>query len=571
VLAASLLLQVATAGTPDVYDELSGQYASAAWEMVETGDYLVPAIEGVPRLQKPPVVYWLTAPSLALFGRGALGARLPTALATAAVALLTFGIGARLFGRRRGIVSATIFATCLGTLLLAKMIAPEPFFTAGVAGALYAALRVADAPPRGGRWALVAWACAGLACLSKGLHGLAFPAAILGLLAAVSPPSRPALLPLLTLRGVGLFLAVVLPWSLAIEFRFPGYLHDNVFNEQLGHVLDTHFPRDSRSTSVLLFWLQHLVWWFPWALLAPAAVLARGRRRVLPAHPLAALPLVWLVTIGVAVSAAGQRQDYYLFSAFPAFALLVSRAFGPGADDPRVRLTHAVPAALLSLLGVGMVTAWAGGALAGPAASASFEARNSMAGAIAGMSAEEWSRLAPLLLPSGLGLLLGGGAALALTLARGAAARGWLPIGAGCLALLACATVGLDVVAPLFSSRAIAAAIDAAPPAPGALVFFDGPSHQASSLAFYADAPIRWLHDPETEFAVRSRGAGADRFADEETLRARWLAGEPSWLVAEAERVPHWRAWIGDALGPPRAHAGTRLLFASPGLVAAAR
>ena len=47
-------LHVVTAGVPDVYDELPGQYASTAWEMVESGTWLVPTLEGVPRLQKPP-------------------------------------------------------------------------------------------------------------------------------------------------------------------------------------------------------------------------------------------------------------------------------------------------------------------------------------------------------------------------------------------------------------------------------------------------------------------------------------------------------------------------------------
>jgi len=105
--------------------------------------------------------------------------------------------------------------------------------------------------------------------------------------------------------------------------------------------------------------------------------------------------------------------------------------------------------------------------------------------------------------------------------------------------------------------------------APDAVAVFDGPSHRGSSLVLYADVPVRWLHDPETELAVRSRGVGRDRFLDEDALLRRWGAGERLWLVTEAERVPHWTQRLGPALGAEQARSGTRLLFGSPAVRAA--
>jgi 4-amino-4-deoxy-L-arabinose transferase-like glycosyltransferase len=518
----------------------------------------------VPRLQKPPVVYWLTAGSLALFGNGELGARLPTALAIVGSSLVTLAIGARLFGRRRGTVAAAIFATCLGTLLHGKIVAPEPFLTLGIGCTLLAAVRAVDDPARVSRWALVGWLGAALTCLTKGLHGALFPAVTLALVAAASPASRPALRAFLTWRGVALFLAVLAPWYLAIEARFPGYLADNLWNEQLGHVLDTHVPRHARSTPLLLFWLQHACWWFPWVLLVPAAILVRGRRRLLPAHPLAALPLAWLATVAAGVSVAAQRQDYYAFAAFPAFALLVSRAFAAGSDDRRLRPAYAIPALAVILLGVA-VLALRAVELGGAETPTSLASRNNMAGVLAGFSSDDWARLTPLLVPSGLALLAAG-AGLAAAVGRGRPMRGWVPLALGGGVLAGCAALGLQGLAPLFSLRNVAATIDAVPATDRGAIVFDGPGSEASSLAFYAHAPIRWLADPESEFAVRSRGVGRDRFVDEDALVARWES-EPTWLVAESERASHWRAALGDdALGPEVARAGSRLLFASPAL-----
>src|SRR5690242_16913588 len=79
VLAA--LLHGFTAGYGDLYNETDGQYAGAAKEMIETHQWLVPTNDGVPRLQKPPLLYWLIVFSYKIFGIKAAAARLPIAAA----------------------------------------------------------------------------------------------------------------------------------------------------------------------------------------------------------------------------------------------------------------------------------------------------------------------------------------------------------------------------------------------------------------------------------------------------------------------------------------------------------
>ena len=100
-LLAVLALHVGTAGVPDIYDELPGQYAGPAWEMVRSGDWLVPTLDGIPRLQKPPLVYWLTAASLRVLGRHEYAARLPTALALAGLVSAALAAAALALAWRR--------------------------------------------------------------------------------------------------------------------------------------------------------------------------------------------------------------------------------------------------------------------------------------------------------------------------------------------------------------------------------------------------------------------------------------------------------------------------------------
>src|SRR6266699_1673507 len=64
VLVVAAAVYVGTSAWPVILDETDGQYAGAAREMLARGDWLVPSNNGVPRLQKPPLVYWLTRLSL---------------------------------------------------------------------------------------------------------------------------------------------------------------------------------------------------------------------------------------------------------------------------------------------------------------------------------------------------------------------------------------------------------------------------------------------------------------------------------------------------------------------------
>src|SRR5213080_2309864 len=57
-LAVILFVYLFTCGVPRLFDQIDGQYAGAAREMMVRGDWIIPTQDGVPRLQKPPLVYW---------------------------------------------------------------------------------------------------------------------------------------------------------------------------------------------------------------------------------------------------------------------------------------------------------------------------------------------------------------------------------------------------------------------------------------------------------------------------------------------------------------------------------
>ncbi len=80
---ASLILFSVTAHSPGFNNFDEGAYAEVAREMAVSGRLLTPRCNGVPYLEKPPLVYWLCAASFRAFGCTTFAGRLPVVLFTA--------------------------------------------------------------------------------------------------------------------------------------------------------------------------------------------------------------------------------------------------------------------------------------------------------------------------------------------------------------------------------------------------------------------------------------------------------------------------------------------------------
>src|SRR5437899_12803506 len=96
-----------------LWERDEGRYADVAREMLARGDFVTPRIDGAVFLDKPPLVYWVTAASLALWGRGETGARFGQILFAAGVLLVTRRTGQLLSDRRRGNVALVVLASSL--------------------------------------------------------------------------------------------------------------------------------------------------------------------------------------------------------------------------------------------------------------------------------------------------------------------------------------------------------------------------------------------------------------------------------------------------------------------------
>jgi 4-amino-4-deoxy-L-arabinose transferase-like glycosyltransferase len=120
--------------TLPLIDRDEPRFAEASREMRQSGDYLIPRLNGDYRFDKPPLIYWCQVLSYDVFGENDFAARLPSAVFAALTALATWIFSGRLLGGRVGIWSAIIFATSLQVFIHARAaVADMPlvfFFTA---------------------------------------------------------------------------------------------------------------------------------------------------------------------------------------------------------------------------------------------------------------------------------------------------------------------------------------------------------------------------------------------------------------------------------------------------------
>jgi len=519
-----------------LYNETDGQYSAAARVMAEGGSWLIPENNGMPRLQKPPLLYWMSAAGMKIFGVNEFAARLPGALALASIVWATALIGRRLLDERRGLMAGMIFASFLGTFTLGRIIMPEPVMTALIAWAIYFLLRIGEAGGDGARrgWAIGFWMAAGLAAFAKGPHGLLYPVVISAVAAIFTVEGRRAFRGIWCWQGILLALAINLPWYLYVEAQYPGWIRQLVFGEFAGHLAGTEDPIGGRdNVPAGQFLLLHLVWFFPWLpMVILGAIGMLFAAKVKPdtkSHAEEGLPWGWsllccwgAIVLG-SVLLLGQRQDYYAMSMWPVVALTLALAWD--------RIWAAWEGSVLALVGVLVV-----GLIV-------FQPQLHGTGTTADRSTawntfsrlgELWEPVRPWAIVAGAGLITIG--VLVVLVARRKPTRGFIGIAAGATLMGITAVGATAALAPWFSLGGVAEKISNEP----AQIVYDGGLDTGSSLLFYVNRPVVLLTEPSRR-DVASFARREDRFIEEQKLVDEWQTGTPVLLITEASRVEHWK------------------------------
>jgi 4-amino-4-deoxy-L-arabinose transferase-like glycosyltransferase len=495
------LLWLATLSARPLFNPDEGRYAEIPREMQSGGDWVVPHLNGLAYIEKPPLQYWATALSFRLLGPSEFAARLYSALTALGTILLALLAARRLWGLEAGWRAAAVLSSMLIFVVLGQLLTLDMSLTFYMTLSLTAFLAAQQAAqPRS--WMLLAWAATGLGVLTKGLVAAAIPGAVLILYSLYSRDVAPWRR-LHAQWGLPLLLAITVPWHWLATRRLPDFLEFFFVREHLARYLTPIADR-------------HEPWWFfggvflagsvPWTLPALRALGAGWRRHASPAAFNPSLFLwIWVVFIGVFFSLSDSKLMPYILPLMPALALLIA----------------ALPVQALKrdFLFTAILTLIAGLALG--------LASLNWASVIA--SSDRSAYFLPLAKPLGqIALLLAVSGAFVLVHGARDATRAGVFLGAGwCLAWLLLIRAAASV-APVYSGVALAAALPAADR--GAPVYSVRTYDQ--SLTFYLRRTVTLVgYRGELDYGLRKE-PGAE-IADVAEFVRRWSSPTQAFAVME--------------------------------------
>lgn len=330
VLTAAVYLPTSGGRAVTDYDE--GHYSQVALQMIARGDWVTPYDNGVRFLEKPPLLYWLTAASFRLFGINEFALRLPTALGMLAVVWIVMRMARRAAGEKEAMFAGVCTAFAVGTYLFTRETLHDIWLVLFIVLAMHALLEWYRDPQRSWRHALLFYvACAG-AVMTKSLIGIVLPGGI-AIVFFLLMRERPQWRSLHLISGAALFLGLTVPWHWLAAVRNQHFLWSFFVNEQFLRYIGMYDRPVVWSVPLLTFLALNLVWIFPWTVFLPAAIWESRKPADHSRRALIVLAWTWAAVILIFFSLSG-RLEHYFFPAIPALALLVAMALS-GTDNSR--------------------------------------------------------------------------------------------------------------------------------------------------------------------------------------------------------------------------------------------
>jgi 4-amino-4-deoxy-L-arabinose transferase-like glycosyltransferase len=527
VAAAPFLL--AGLGAAPFDDPGEGMHAEIARELVRSGPGLPLTLNGVPYLDKPPLLYVLLAGAFAVDEPSEEAARaVPAAAALVAIAA-TAWLGALLLGGRAGLAAGLALSTSVGFFVYGRYVRPETLLLATLAVGFALTL---SGLVESQRWRVIAGlAVFGLAAFAKDPIAAIAPPLAIGLALALGGRARPfdRWLPL-----PGVILGVVLAfgwWALA-EYSTPGFTWYTVVDNHLLNVARArHFPDEDVPLGAGEFLLVAVLGVVPWIVPAVASVvrLVRARAWREPAElPWVALTL-WAAGVLGLTALSPFRLPHYGLPAYPAIALLAAR----GWHEVSGRALAWLHALLFAALAVAAALAWTtdGSAFMTSVLGATDVATRKMSAAGAPPPLPPWSAFRPLVGAAAITLAVGA-IALAISAALRARTAATFATVATLMLLLPSATSALSLVAAHRAVKPIAEII-ARQASPADIVVHEGPIENSGALEWYSGRRPVIVDGRRSVLGFgATRPEGAATFWDAGRLELAWRGSRRVWVVS---------------------------------------
>lgn len=576
VVIAAVIFLAGIISPPALMDDVDAVHAQISRNMIQSGDWVIPHLDGVAYMEKAPLPYWLIAICYLVLGVHDWVARIPTALSAILLCWITARYGLWAFGRRAGFYAGLALATCIGLFLFTRILIPDVMLTATVCVCFFAFQRALNEDgeeqhPR--RWAALLAASMAIGVLLKGLLALVVPigGAVLYLAFTRQLFSRRTWRSLHLFTGALIFLVIAAPWHVLATLRMPPYFNFSMhsgpgeyhgffwfyfMNEHVLRFLGLRYPHDYNTVPRAAFWLLNLAWLFPWSAYFPAAAKLSykpmdrvGRTRL--------LALCWAGFL-LLFFTFSTTQEYYSMPLYPALALLLGCAIANEGKwinvSTKVLATIAGVAAVLAAIALFVVRHVPTPGDISSALQQHPEAYTLSLGHMGDLTIQSFAYLRLPLAVAGIAFLVG---AIGAWFLRGN--RAILALAAMMVLFFQASRMALVVFDPYLSSRSLAQALLRAPA--GQLIV-DGAYYPFSSIMFYANRDTLLLNGRFNNLEYGSYAPDAPRvFIDDSQFARTWSGTMRCYLVTDGQQMARLSALVGRNNLHPIAESGGKLVL----------
>ncbi len=346
----------------DTMDVDASQYAEMSREMMESGDYLHMYDRGIEYLDKPPMLFWLSASSMWMFGVNNFGYKLPSILFAIWALFATYKLGKRLYDDATGRMAALILGTCQGMFLMTNDVRCDTVLMSCVITSLWL---IQEWVVSKKLWYLIGGSAAiAFGMMTKGPIALMVPIFCFGTDWVLKRQWKnflsPAFIPALITIAV-----LLIPMSIGLYQQFD--MHpEKLVNGSTG-VSGLRFFYWSQSFgritgespwnngAKLDFLLLNMLWSFlPWIFLFVIALVLNSiklvRQKFRIAHSQEWMTFGGFLLAYIALGSSAYQLPHYIFVVFPLAAIITARFVQQLIEDPSYKKLRSIMAPVHSVI-----------------------------------------------------------------------------------------------------------------------------------------------------------------------------------------------------------------------------
>ncbi|HEU4719367.1 MAG TPA: glycosyltransferase family 39 protein [Bacteroidia bacterium] len=338
------LLMIFTAGlTVDVMNVDAAQYASMSRDMLFSGRWLEVQCRHHDYLDKPPLLFWLSALSFKIFSVSNWAYKLPSFLFAILGIYSTYRLAELLYDRRTGSVAALMLASCFGVFIMTNDIRTDTLLLGSVVFSIWQLLLYLKTK----RWPSLVAGFAGIAVamLAKGPIGLVIPVMALSCEFAYRRQWKNFFRPE-WIAGAIIIAVILFPMSLGLYRQFDLHPEKTVngstgvsglkffyWTQSFGRITGDSDWGTKYDNGAGPFFFTHTFLWafFPWSFLVLGGLIKTFIKLVRSRFREGFVPEV--ISAGgftltfIALSLSKYKLPHYIYVTFPLAAILAARFF----------------------------------------------------------------------------------------------------------------------------------------------------------------------------------------------------------------------------------------------------